>query len=210
VTPRNGEPLVAASQDFLSAAYLMTQRDVFYSYEKFCTMVSYFGDADEQIDVPTPAIFKPVPLWTGKQLFSQMLRPNRNPGQHTLVNFEMQERNYASDLKLKHFCPNDGWVAFRNNELISGNIAKKTIGDGSKTGLLYVLLRDCGEDYAAQAMDRFAKLCSRYFGGHKGFSIGISDVTPSKKLKALKFDILHNGYTKVRCSVCHVPYVTCL
>jgi hypothetical protein len=91
---------------------------------------------------------------------------------------------------MKHFCPNDGWVAFRNSELISGNIAKKTIGDGSKTGLLYVLLRDCGAEEAAKFMDRFSKLCSRYFGMHRGFSIGISDVSPSAKLKKMKYDIL--------------------
>eukprot|EP00957_Ditylum_brightwellii_P000515 40017-Ditylum_brightwellii.AAC.1 len=72
----------------------------------------------------------------------------------------MKEKNYDSKKGQKHFCINDGWVAFRNGELISGNIAKKTIGDGSKTGLLYVLLRDCGKQAAASLMDRFAKLCS--------------------------------------------------
>lgn len=170
ITGRNGEPLVAASQDFLSISYLLTQRDQFFSREKFCLLISYFSLAEEQVDLPIPAILKPVELWTGKQVFSTMLRPNRDS--KVMVNFEHKDKNYRSDLKMKHFCPNDGWVAFRNSELISGNIAKKTIGDGSKTGLLYVLLRDCGEGEAARLMDRFSRLCSRYFGNHKGFSIG--------------------------------------
>lgn len=194
VTGRNGEPLVASAQDFLSAAYMITQRDIFFTKEAFCTLAAYFGDADEEIDVPNPAIFRPVPLWTGKQLFSLMIRPNSTV--KNLVSFEMKEKNYASDLKLKHFCPNEGWVAFRNGELISGNIAKKTIGDGSKTGLLYVLLRDCGAKYSAGLMDRFARLCSRFMGHHKGFSIGVSDVTPSEELQALKHNILSTGYDK--------------
>lgn len=193
-TPRNGEPLVACSQDFLSAAYLLTQRDQFFTKDLFCTFVAYFGLADEHVDVPTPAILKPVPLWTGKQVFTCIVKPNKRTT--TLVNFEMREKNYDSSKKMKHFCPNDGWVAFRNSELISGNIAKKTIGDGSKTGLLYVLLRDFGSEHAARFMDRFARLCSRYFGMHKGFSIGISDVSPSAKLKKMKFDILSAGYKK--------------
>ena len=71
VTPRNGEPLVASSQDFLSAAYLLTQKDQFFNHDTFCQLVSYFGDADEEIDIPAPAIFKPIPLWTGKQIFSK-------------------------------------------------------------------------------------------------------------------------------------------
>ena len=200
-TPRNGEPLVAASQDFLSAAYLITQKDQFFSREVFCSFVAYFGLADEHVDVPVPAILKPVPLWTGKQVFSCIVKPNLQT--RTLVNFEMKEKNYDSEKKLQHFCPNDGWVAFRNSELISGNIAKKTIGGGSKTGLLYVLLRDFGPMYAANFMDRFAKFCSRYFGMHRGFSMGISDVSPSPKLKKMKFDILSAGYRKVRAEIPH-------
>ena len=196
ITGRNGEPLVAASQDFLSASYLITQKDRFFNKETFCTLASFFGDAEEQIDIPIPAIIKPVPLWTGKQLFTTLVRPNRSS--KTIVNFEMKEKNYMSDLKLKHFCPKDGWVAFRNGELISGNIAKKTIGDGSKTGLLYILLRDCGETYAATLLDRFARLCSRFMGHFKGFSIGVSDVTPSEELQKMKHDILSHGYDKVR------------
>ena len=199
-TPRNGEPLVAASQDFLSGAYLITQKDQFFTKEMFCSLVAYFGLADEHVDVPIPAVVKPVPLWTGKQVFTCILKPNRQTT--TTVNFEMNEKNYDAVKGMKHFCPNDGWVAFRNSELISGNIAKGAIGDGSKTGLLYVLLRDCGPEHAANFLDRFAKLCSNYFGMHKGFSIGISDVTPSAKLKKMKFDILRAGYKKVSAGSC--------
>lgn len=192
ITPRNGEPLVAASQDFLSAAYLLTQRDQFFTKQQFCQLVSYYGDADEHIDIPPPTVFKPIELWTGKQVFTCLLIPHSNS--KLVVNFETKEKNYTSK---KHFCPNDGWVAFRNSELISGNIAKKTIGDGSKTGLLYVLLRDCGVTAAAESMDRWAKFSSRYLGGHRGLSIGISDVTPSTKLRDIKHDILLEGYRKV-------------
>mmetsp|Transcript_14938 Transcript_14938/g.17148 ORF Transcript_14938/g.17148 Transcript_14938/m.17148 type:complete len:1480 (-) Transcript_14938:355-4794(-) len=215
VTPRNGEPLVAASQDFLSAAYLLTQKQVFYDRADTCRLCSYFGNADEHIDLPTPAIIKPMQLWTGKQIFSIMLRPRnvinvderedeeQYGGSTTakatkggLVSLELKEKNYSN--RDQHFCPNDGWVAFRNSELISGNVAKKTIGDGSKTGLLYVLLRDCGKQAAARLMNRWARFCSRYFGFHKGFSIGISDVTPSESLVSIKHSILSTGYDKAR------------
>jgi len=129
VTGRNGEPLVAASQDFLSCSYMITQKSIFYDLEKFCAIITYFDDGENYINLPPPAVLKPIPLWTGKQVFTSLLRPTLlSPGNK--VNFETKERNYSK--KQKHFCPNDGWVAFRNGELISGNIAKKTIGDGSK------------------------------------------------------------------------------
>jgi DNA-directed RNA polymerase III subunit RPC1 len=195
VTPRNGEPIVAASQDFLSASYLLTQNDRFFTREQFCQLVAYYGDADEHVDVPIAAILKPVQLWTGKQVFGMILRPNKQV--NVLVNFETKEKNYSSNNL--HFCRNDGWVAFRNSELISGNIAKKTIGDGSKTGLLYVLLRDFGASVAATCLNRWAKFCGRFMGGHCGLSIGISDVTPSAKLREIKHGILRDGYQKVTC-----------
>lgn len=59
VTPRNGEPVVAATQDFITGAYLLTQKDVFLTREAFCRLVAYLGDAGEHIDLPPPAIFKP-------------------------------------------------------------------------------------------------------------------------------------------------------
>jgi len=38
---------------------------------------SFFSDANERVEIPPPTIIKPVELWTGKQLFNVMLRPNR-------------------------------------------------------------------------------------------------------------------------------------
>ncbi|KAL3917569.1 MAG: hypothetical protein SGILL_004651, partial [Bacillariaceae sp.] len=195
-TPRNGEPLVAASQDFLTASYLLTQNDRFYTFEQFCSLVSYFGDAEEHIDVPPPSILKPIRLWTGKQIFTAMLRPNRQD--EVCPTFETKEKNYSED---KYFCKNDGYVAFRNGELISGNIAKKTIGDGSKTGLIFVVLRDYGPDESGKLLDRWSKLCGRFMGNHKGFSIGISDVTPSEDLTKMKHNILLEGYKKAEANI---------
>jgi DNA-directed RNA polymerase III subunit RPC1 len=193
ITPRNGEPLVAANQDFVSASYMLTQKDQFFSREEFCHLVAYYGDAEEHIDVPPPAIVKPIALWTGKQIFGMMLKPNQTSPVN--VNFEHREKNYSNSNQ--HFCANDGWVAFRNSEHISGNIAKKTIGDGSKTGLIYILLRDFGAIHAARCLDRWSKFCGRFMGSHRGFSIGISDVTPSDKLSTIKHNILQEGYEKV-------------
>jgi len=192
ITPRNGEPMVAASQDFLTASYFLTQRDVFFDKEHFCQLVSYLGDAAEHIDLPPPSIIKPVELWTGKQIYSIMVKPNKET--KVFVNLEMKEKNYDNKGDAKFFCKNDGYVCFRQSELISGNIAKKTIGTGSKTGLLYVLLRDYGTDESARVMNRLAKFCSRYFGGYKGFSIGINDVTPDTNLSNLKQQIISDGY----------------
>eukprot|EP01038_Epipyxis_sp_PR26KG_P008141 gene8141-11020_t len=187
VTPRNGEPLVAATQDFLTGSYLLTQKDVFFTKGDFCRLVAYFSDALDQIDMPLPTIWKPIKLWTGKQVISLLVRPNA--AAKSMVNIESEERFYTND---KHFCSQDGFCAFRNGELISGNLGKKTLGGESKSGLFYVLIRDYGALEATRCMSRLAKLCARFIGD-RGFSIGIDDVTPSAKMLKLKERILTEG-----------------
>ena len=63
-TPKNGEILVAATQDFLTASFLLTSKDTFLTRAEFCHLVGYMGDALDDIDLPTPAVIKPVELWT--------------------------------------------------------------------------------------------------------------------------------------------------
>jgi DNA-directed RNA polymerase III subunit RPC1 len=190
VSPRNGEPLVAATQDFLTGAYMLTQKDVFLTKAQFCRLAAYLSDAKEHIDIPPPAIIKPRRLWTGKQVISILVRPNRNS--KCFVNVESEERFYTSD---KHFCKEDGFVAFHKGELISGNLGKKTLGGDSKSGLFYALIRDFGAPEATRCMSRLAKLTSRFLG-ERGFSIGIDDVTPSKHMLRIKENILTDGQSQ--------------
>ena len=63
ITPKNGEPIVALTQDFLTSAFLITKRDVFYDRANFTQICSYFNDANEQIDLPVPAILKPIGIF---------------------------------------------------------------------------------------------------------------------------------------------------
>ena len=39
-------------------------------------------------------------------------------------------------------CHKDGWVVFKNSELLAGCLGKVTMGSESKTGLMYALIRD--------------------------------------------------------------------
>lgn len=187
ITPRNGEPLVAAIQDFLTGAFLLTRKDTFFTKDEFCRVVAYLSDASEHVEVPVPAILAPRQLWTGKQVLTMLIKPNSKAT--SLVNFENKEKFYTKD---KYMCEKDGYVAFCRGELMCGNLGKKTLGGDSKNGLFYVLIRDYGAPEATRCMSRLAKLCSRYLAD-RGFSIGIDDVTPSIELQHLKQGILSEG-----------------
>jgi DNA-directed RNA polymerase III subunit RPC1 len=62
-------------QDFLTSAYLLTSKDKFLTRPEICQLAGYCTGARQVLDLPPPAILKPVELWTGKQLFSLLIRP---------------------------------------------------------------------------------------------------------------------------------------
>ncbi|KAH6755754.1 nuclear RNA polymerase C1 [Perilla frutescens var. hirtella] len=188
-TPKNGEILVASTQDFLTSSFLITRKDTFYDRSAFSLMCSYIGDAMDPIDLPTPALVKPVELWTGKQLFSVLLRPHAK--MRVYVNLTVAEKSYGKSKET--MCPKDGFVYIRNSELISGQLGKATLGNGNKDGVFSVLLRDYGPHAAATCMNRLAKLSARWIGNH-GFSIGINDVQPGDALNQEKKVTLDKEY----------------
>ncbi|KAK3608217.1 hypothetical protein CHS0354_039236 [Potamilus streckersoni] len=193
ITPRNGEPLIAAIQDFITGAYLITQKDVFFDRARTCQLLSSMLTALDQsmkIDLPPPAIWKPSKLWTGKQIFSILLRPNKKCP--VKAQLRTKGKNYTKDEDL---CSNDSFVVIQNSELLCGSMDKGTLGSGSKNNIFYVILRDFGESHAADVMSRLARLTSAFLS-NRGFSIGIGDVTPGIGLLKAKNQLLRDGYTK--------------
>ncbi|CAG8437968.1 16808_t:CDS:10 [Acaulospora morrowiae] len=184
VTPRNGDPIIAAIQDFITSSYLITKKDIFYNRAQFTQICAYMANADMHIDIPPPAIVAPVKLWTGKQIFNVLMRPNKRS--NVLVNLESKGKSFEKkEGRTPDMCPNDGYVVIRNSEIMCGVIDKSLVGDGNKHSLFYTILRDYGAIEAANAMNRLSKLCSRWLANH-GFSIGISDVQLGEVLREKK------------------------
>ncbi len=193
-TPRNGEPIIAAIQDFVTAAYLLSNKDVFYDRKSFSHICMYMVEGNMQIDIPPPAILKPVALWTGKQIFNVLMRPNNS--HHIFVNLDAPCREFrtGSDDKFhRDLNTKDSWLCIRNSEVMCGVMDKSTIGAGKKDSLFHVILRDYGADVAMQAMNRLARLCSRWLTD-QGFSIGIGDVRPGEKLQNSKQALVAKAY----------------
>lgn len=190
VTPRNGELLIAATQDFITGAYLLTQKDNFFNKAEADMLLACLlagNDRCMHIDLPPPAIQKPMRLWTSKQVFSILLKPNKKC--KILCNLKTKGKAYTTN---EEMCVNDSFVLVRNSVLLAGSLDKGTIGSGSKDNILYVLLRDWGEDAAVQVMWRVSRITSWYLM-NRGFSIGLGDVTPGAGLLRAKQKLLDAG-----------------
>ncbi|XP_064097530.1 DNA-directed RNA polymerase III subunit RPC1-like [Macrobrachium nipponense] len=193
VTPRHGALIIGATQDFLTGSYLLTQKDQFFDKEHTCALITSILAGKEttyKIDLPPPAIMKPQQLWTGKQIFSLIIRPNQKfPVQ---CNLTTKRKDYTHGEEL---CSNEAWVIIRNSELLAGALDKSLLGSGSKKNIFYVIKKDYGDIYAADAMWRVARLSTLYLM-NQGFSIGIGDVMPGTGLLTRKQELLDDGYGK--------------
>ncbi|KAG2344971.1 beta and beta-prime subunits of DNA dependent RNA-polymerase [Suillus weaverae] len=202
VTPRNGEPVIAAIQDFITASYLMTRKDTFFDRRQFTQICCYFADADLQIDIPPPTIWKPIRLWTGKQIFNVLMRPNKQS--NVFVNVECK-CNKPEKLKPEHYpsikdpapdlSPNDAWLVIVNSEVMCGVMDKAIVGSGKKKSIFGIIMRDYGPHEAAAAMNRVAKLCARWLANF-GFSLGINDVIPGPILASKKNQMVEAAYAE--------------
>ncbi len=219
VTPRNGDPVIAAIQDFITASYLISRKDQFFDRRQFTQICCYFADANIQIDIPPPTIWKPVRLWTGKQIFNVLMRPNKQS--KVFVNVESKcnkweeakAANYPERMHVvKDLSPNDGWLVIVNSEIMCGVMDKAIVGSGKKKSIFGVIMRDYGPHEAAAAMNRLAKLCARWLGTRSpsillshiadfwtanfGFSLGINDVIPGPELTREKDRLVELAYTQ--------------
>lgn len=87
--PTDGKPLRGLIQDHIVGAVLLTKRDTFLDRATFCQLLysscgaQFLGKRrtgggltmtpEEHIAVPPPAVLKPKPLWTGKQVIGAIL-----------------------------------------------------------------------------------------------------------------------------------------
>eukprot|EP00756_Hemistasia_phaeocysticola_P007482 Hpha_TRINITY_DN14278_c0_g5::TRINITY_DN14278_c0_g5_i1::g.22711::m.22711/K03018/RPC1, POLR3A; DNA-directed RNA polymerase III subunit RPC1 len=191
ISARHGEPIIAATQDFLTGAHLITRKDCFFTRAQAGQALAHMHEDGVLFELPPPAVLKPQELWTGKQIMSGLIRPN--PRVPVLLNFSTASKSYTRPKSGDPFeCEKDGYVIFRNSEMISGVLDKAILGGGSKHGLFYQLFLAAGSSYCARCMWRLSRLTSRWLMNY-GFSIGISDVTPSAQLQISRNEQVRAG-----------------
>ncbi|KAI9892951.1 MAG: DNA-directed RNA polymerase II subunit rpb1 [Vezdaea aestivalis] len=160
VSPQRNGPLMGIVQDSLCGVYKLCRRDTFLSYEQLMNILLWVPDWDGT--VPQPAIMKPRPKWTGKQVISLVI-----PEKTSLLKAEAG------------LCPlEDQGLLVHNGELMFGLLNKKSVG-AATGGLVHIIYNEWGWE-----------TCMKFFNGvqtvvchwllHNGFSIGIGDTIPDR------------------------------
>lgn len=162
VSPQRNGPLMGIVQDTLAGVYKMCRRDVFLSKEQIMNILLWVPDWDGVI--PQPAIFKPRPRWTGKQLASMFIPKT--------VNLHMPNDAHE-DSPLK-----DDGLLVNGGELMFGLLTKKNVG-ASAGGIIHVIFNELGWEAALKFFTGCQTIVN-YWLLHNGFSIGIGDTIPDR------------------------------
>jgi len=121
ITPQANKPCMGIVQDTLTAVRKMTKRDVFLDKEQMMNLVMFLPTWDGKL--PIPAILKPKPLWTGKQLFTLII-----PGNVNCMRLHAIHPDDENNGPYHWISPGDTRVSIEHGELIMGILCKKSLG----------------------------------------------------------------------------------
>ncbi len=163
VSPQSNKPVNGLVQDALATIRFFTMRDTFVDRSTMMDLLMFMGT--RPVDLPTPAILRPIPLWTGKQVISLCIPTGIDLVSHSSTHPDSE----TGDL----MTPSDGRVVIDDGDLLSGILCKKTAGI-SANGIIHIIWNDRGPEAALNFMDDSSRMLNQWML-HRGFSVGVGD-----------------------------------
>ncbi|KAF8713719.1 DNA-directed RNA polymerase subunit beta', partial [Rhizoctonia solani] len=191
----SGDPLRGLIQDHVVAGVWMTNKSTMFSREEYYQLLygalrpenDYSGQG--RVKTLPPAIWKPKPLWTGKQIISTLLLniTPPNAGGLTLIS--------KGKVGNEHWGPHskEETVLFYDGELLCGVLDKSQFGASS-----YGLVHSVYELYGAETAGRLLSILSRLFTKflqHRAFTCRMDDLALTPEGDARRSKILRDAQT---------------
>ncbi|KIO21648.1 hypothetical protein M407DRAFT_218027 [Tulasnella calospora MUT 4182] len=194
LVPTSGNPLRGLIQDHVVAGVWMTYKETFFTREEYQQLLygalkpedSYTGGG-RVLTVP-PAIWKPKPLWTGKQIISTIMKnitPETASGMHLFSQSKILNSHWGRYAYTKNVKFNDGStmtmkldgdqsVIFYDGDLVCGVLDKSQYG-----ATAYGMVHSVYELYGAETAGRLLSILSRLFTKflqHRAFTCRMDDL----------------------------------
>lgn len=193
LVPTSGNPLRGLIQDHVVAGVWMTSQDTFFAREEYFQLL--YGalrpeDNDEhggRLKTLPPAIWRPKPLWTGKQIISTILK-NITPS-----NFE------GLNLSAKTKVPGYLWgneskedkVLFMDGELLCGVLDKSAFG-ATDYGLVHSTYELYGAEIAGKLLGILSRLFTKFLQ-HRAFTCRMDDLILTHEGNSKRADLLRQA-----------------
>lgn len=185
-----GKPLRGLIQDHLSVSVSLCNKDTFFTRGDYQQLLyaairpEHGHTVTSKIQLLTPAILKPHPLWTGKQVITTILLNVAPPNSGKLWmkgNSQVKASAWGIKSKARKTLssdtepePDEGIVKFVDGEFIHGILDKAQLGP-SNGGLIHAVHEVYGPSVAGKLLGSIGRLLTRYLG-MRAFSCGMDDL----------------------------------
>lgn len=187
LVPKDGTPLTGLIQDHMVSGVRLTTRGKFFSRKMYMQLVyPALSSLERKIILLPPAVIKPIPLWSGKQILSTIII-NIIPANKARINLTSKTKINAKEWRVQ---PPRAWkcgeefknplimseaeVVIRHGELLCGVLDKNHYG-ATPYGLIHCIYELYGGKYANKMLSAFGKLFQTYLQ-YEGFTLGIEDI----------------------------------
>jgi len=172
LSPRFGGPIIGAIRDFITAAYLFTQKSTRLAKDEVCRLLMAAG---YEGSLPEPEIKEPRPLWTGKQIFSLFIPKDLNYALKATVCRGCTPCTYEK-------CPYDAYVIIKKGVLKSGVIDRSSIGAEQSESLLHRIIKDYGASEGRRFLNRICRFL-KVFMTMRGFTYSFDELELASPVK---------------------------
>ncbi|XP_007952293.1 DNA-directed RNA polymerase I subunit RPA1 [Orycteropus afer afer] len=201
LVPKDGQPLAGLIQDHMVSGASMTIRGCFFTREQYMELV-YRGLTDKvgRVKIFPPAILKPFPLWTGKQVVSTLLI-NIIPKDHIPLNLSGKAKISAKawvkecPRPVPGFNPDsmcESQVIIRAGELLCGVLDKAHYGS-SAYGLVHCCYEMYGGETSGKVLTCLARLFTTYLQLYRGFTLDVEDILVKPKADVKRHRIIQES-----------------
>ena len=170
ISPQNYGPTLGMIQDAIMGMWIMTAKDQMYEKDKAMQLICALRQTKQ---LPVPAIVKPVPLWTGKQLFSTLLPETFSPTNTAVFLDPRTPSETLYQERREESAEHSNLLSVADGRLLHGRLSKRSLG-GSPGGFIDLIARDCSDEVVSFISDtqRLAVAVLQY----QSFSTGFGDM----------------------------------
>jgi DNA-directed RNA polymerase beta' subunit len=171
-----GKPLRGLIQDHISMGVWITNKDTFFTREEYhqllysCLRPEDGHTTSGRLETVPPVIWKPQPLWSGKQLFTTVLK-NIKPAEYQGLTLTSKS---TTEPKLWGVNREESQVIIKDGELLCGIMDKSQIGPAGG-GLINSIYEAYGETIAGRALSIIGRLLTKMLH-MRAFSCGVEDL----------------------------------
>lgn len=177
----SGKPLRGLIQDHISMGVWLTNRDTlfdrgdYYQLLYSCLRPEDSHTTSGRIETVPPAIIKPVPRWTGKQVISSVLK-NISPTNHPGLTLTGESTTKADRWGDKS---EEQTVIFQDGELLCGILDKAQLGP-TGGGFIHSVYEAYGHTIAGKLLSVLGRLLTKFLH-MRAFTCGMDDLELTEK-----------------------------